>query len=140
SPRASSPGPSASGSSSPEQSGSARSPPDPPDNSPHRQDPRQMSEHTPTGAQPEPKGSEPVRLDQGHVQGTGGVPEQFTNPGLPPHVLRNADLDEKAAKRAELQVALLFLVSIFGTVLFIVAYLLVDTCTQVWVPITGDMR
>ncbi|WP_277455516.1 Rieske 2Fe-2S domain-containing protein [Janibacter sp. DB-40] len=99
-----------------------------------------MSEHTPTGAQPEPSGSEPVRLDQGHVQGTGGVPEQFTNPGLPPHVLRNADLDERAAKRAERQVALLFLVSILGTVLFIVAYLLVDTSTQVWVPITGDMR
>lgn len=100
-----------------------------------------MSEHTPTGAQPEePGGSEPVRLDQGHVQGTGGVPEQFANPGLPPHVLRNADLDERAAKRAERQVALLFLVSILGTVLFIVAYLLVDTGTQVWVPITNEMR
>ena len=99
-----------------------------------------MSEHTPTGAQPEgPAGTEPVRLDQGHVQGTGGVPEQFANPGLPPHVLRNADLDEKAAKRAELQVALLFLLSIFGTVLFIVAYLMVDTHTQVWVPFTQEM-
>ena len=31
-----------------------------------------MSEHTPTGATPqEPSGSEPVRLDQGHVQGSG---------------------------------------------------------------------
>ena len=99
-----------------------------------------MSEHTPTGAQPEePSGPEPVRLDQGHVQGTGGVPEQFANPGLPPHVLRNADRDEKAAKRAERQVALLFLLSILGTVLFLVAYFAVDTHTQVWVPITNDM-
>ncbi len=99
-----------------------------------------MSEHTPTGAHPqEPTGSEPVRLDQGHVQGTGGVPEQFANPGLPPHVLRNADLDEKAAKRAERQVAFLFLMSIVGTVLFIVAYLMVDTHTQVWVPFTEYM-
>ena len=99
-----------------------------------------MSEHTPTGAQPqEPSGSEAVRLDQGHVQGTGGVPEQFANPGLPPHVLRNADLDEQAAKRAERQVAALFLLSILGTVLFIVAYLMVDVDTQVWVPLTGEM-
>ncbi len=99
-----------------------------------------MSEHTPTGAEPEePAGSEPARLDQGHVQGTGGVPEQFANPGLPPHVLRNADRDEKAAKRAERQVALLFLLSILGTVLFLVAYFAVDTKTKVYVPITGEM-
>lgn len=99
-----------------------------------------MSEHTPTGAEPEePVGSEPARLDQGHVQGTGGVPEQFANPGLPPHVLRNADRDEKAAKRAERQVALLFLLSILGTVLFLVAYFAVDTETKVHVPVTGEM-
>lgn len=99
-----------------------------------------MSEHTPTGAEPdEPTGSEPARLDQGHVQGTGGVPEQFANPGLPPHVLRNADRDEKAAKRAERQVALLFLLSILGTVLFLVAYFAVDTKTKVPIPVTGEM-
>lgn len=97
-----------------------------------------MSEHTPTGAQPqEPTGSEPVRLDQGHVQGSGGIPERFANPGLPPHVLRNADLDERAAKRAERQVAILFLLSILGTVLFLVAYFMVDVQTQVWVPFTN---
>lgn len=99
-----------------------------------------MSEHTPTGAQPEgPTDVEPVRLEQGHVQGTGGIPERFANPGLPPHVLRNADRDEKAAKRAERQVALLFLVSILGTLLFIVAYLMVDNHEQVWVPFTNEM-
>lgn len=99
-----------------------------------------MSEHTPTGAQPqEPTGSEPVRLDQGHVQGSGGIPERFANPGLPPHVLRNADLDERAAKRAERQVAILFLLSILGTVLFLVAYFMVDVQTQVWVPFTNEM-
>lgn len=99
-----------------------------------------MSEHTPTGAQPqEPTGSEAVRLDQGHVQGSGGIPERFTDPGLPPHVLRNADRDEKAAKRAERQVAFLFLLSILGTVLFLVAYFMVDVETQVWVPITNEM-
>jgi len=33
-----------------------------------------------------------VRLDQGHVVGDGGLPERFTNPGLPAHVARMADL------------------------------------------------
>ena len=100
-----------------------------------------MSEHTPTGAQPEeePTGSTPARLDQGHVQGTGGIPDRFENPGLPPHVLRNADRDEKAAKRAELQVASLFLLSILGTLLFIVAYFVVDVHDTVWVPFTNEM-
>ncbi|WP_068257075.1 cytochrome bc1 complex Rieske iron-sulfur subunit [Janibacter corallicola] len=100
-----------------------------------------MSEHTPTGARPEeePPGSTPARLDQGHVQGTGGIPDRFENPGLPPHVLRNADRDEKAAKRAEVQVAGLFLLSILGTLLFIVAYFIVDTEDTVWVPFTNEM-
>lgn len=99
-----------------------------------------MSEHTPTGAHPqEPVGSDAVRLDQGHVQGSGGIPERFTNPGLPPHVLRNADRDEKAAKRAERQVAILFLLSILGTVLFVVAYFLFDVHDTIWVPFTGEM-
>lgn len=99
-----------------------------------------MSEHPPTGATPqEPSGSDAVRLDQGHVQGSGGIPERFSNPGLPPHVLRNADRDEKAAKRAERQVAGLFGLSIVGTVVFLVAYFLVDVEDQVWVPFTNEM-
>ena len=99
-----------------------------------------MSEHTPTGAQPEePTGSEPVRLDQGHVQGSGGIPERFSNPGLPPHVLRNADRDDKAAKRAERQVAALFTLSILGTLLFVVSYFIVDVDDTVWVPFTNEM-
>lgn len=99
-----------------------------------------MSEHPPTGATPqEPSGSDAVRLDQGHVQGSGGIPERFSNPGLPPHVLRNADRDEKAAKRAERQVAALFGVSIVGTAVFLVAYFLVEVEDQVWVPFTNEM-
>ncbi len=44
------------------------------------------------------------------------------NPGLPPHRLRMADEDPKAAKRAERQVSVLFLISIIGTVIFFVGY------------------
>jgi ubiquinol-cytochrome c reductase iron-sulfur subunit len=50
------------------------------------------------------------------------VPERFTNPGLPEHQHRMADVDEKAAKRAERQVALLFVLSMIGTLVMIVGY------------------
>ncbi|MFC8304534.1 Rieske 2Fe-2S domain-containing protein [Specibacter sp. NPDC057265] len=48
--------------------------------------------------------------------------DKFQDPGLPPHRLRLADTDPKAAKRAERQVAWLFIISIVGTVLFFVGY------------------
>src|SRR5699024_1501181 len=49
----------------------------------------------------------------------------FPNPGLPPHVHRQADTDPRPAKRAERVVAALFLLSVLGTVIFIAAYFLV---------------
>jgi ubiquinol-cytochrome c reductase iron-sulfur subunit len=52
-----------------------------------------------------------------------GVPaEPIANPGLPPHVWRPTDVDPKAEKRAERQVAFLFLLSSVCIVLFVVAY------------------
>ena len=94
--------------------------------------------HTP-GSEVERPGThgEAVRLDQGHVTGTGGLPERFTNPGLPTHVPRMADLDEDAAKRAEKQVATLFGISIVGTLLFIVLYFAIDTRANIFVPGIG---
>ncbi len=82
-------------------------------------------------------GSTAVRLDQGHVEGSGGLPARFDNPGLPVHVARAADLEEKAAKRAETQVAALFGLSIVGTLVFVVAYFAVDMSTTVFVPGIG---
>lgn len=52
-------------------------------------------------------------------------PERFENPGLPPHVDRMADTDVKAARRAERQVAVLFVLSILGTLLTLVGYFVV---------------
>ncbi len=77
-----------------------------------------------------------VRLDDGHVVGD-GLPERFTNPGLPTHVPRAADLGEDAARRAEKQVATLFGISIVGTLLFIVLYFMVDVEQTVFVPGIG---
>ncbi|MDQ6740379.1 MAG: Rieske 2Fe-2S domain-containing protein [Actinomycetota bacterium] len=48
--------------------------------------------------------------------------ERFQDPGLPPHRLRLADTDPRAAKRAERQVAILFGISVVGTLLFFFAY------------------
>ena len=79
-----------------------------------------------------------VRLDQGHVQGTGGIPERFTNPGLPAHVHRSADLDERAARKAERQVATLFTLSIIGTLVFIVAYFAIGQDHKVFIPGIGQ--
>ncbi|WP_150462892.1 cytochrome bc1 complex Rieske iron-sulfur subunit [Nesterenkonia ebinurensis] len=63
--------------------------------------------------------------DTGAVVTTGeGASSSYAidNPGLPPHRPRLADVDEKYAKRSERQVAVLFLISIIGTVLFFVGY------------------
>ncbi|GAA2175967.1 Rieske 2Fe-2S domain-containing protein [Arthrobacter parietis] len=53
--------------------------------------------------------------------GQGGL-QKFQDPGLPPHRPRLADVDPRAEKRAERQVGVLFLVSIFGTLLFFFGY------------------
>ena len=83
-------------------------------------------------------GATAVRLDQGHVEGTGGLPERFENPGLPHHVARMADRDEKAAKRAEKQVATLFGLSSLATVAFIVAFFAIDKESTTFIPGVGS--
>jgi len=76
--------------------------------------------------------------DNGHAQldghgdhGDHGLPalppdEPIRNPGLPAHTWRPTDVDEKAEKRAERQVAGLFGLSAVCAVLFIVAYVTVE--------------
>ena len=46
----------------------------------------------------------------------------FTNPGLPEHKPRLSDTDPRAEKVAERQVAAWFILSMIGTIWFIVAY------------------
>ncbi|GAB3245997.1 ubiquinol-cytochrome c reductase iron-sulfur subunit [Arthrobacter pigmenti] len=52
--------------------------------------------------------------------------ERYPDPGLPPHRPRLADKDPKAAKRAEKQVSILFIVSIIGTFVFFFGYFGID--------------
>ena len=64
-----------------------------------------------------PTGSDVVEAASGD-----DLPAVFANPGLPEHRHRMADIDPKAAKRAEMQVAVLFGLSALGTIGTLVAY------------------
>jgi ubiquinol-cytochrome c reductase iron-sulfur subunit len=52
--------------------------------------------------------------------------EPIRNPGLPPHAWRPTDVDPRAERRAERQVATLFGLSAVCAVLFVVAYVTLD--------------
>jgi len=54
------------------------------------------------------------------------APESFKDPGVPYHRPRRADVDPKAAKRAERQVAALFGLSVLGTIIALWAYFGLD--------------
>ncbi len=62
----------------------------------------------------------------------------LTDPGLPEHIHRKADVDPRAAKKAERQVGILFLLSVFGTLLFIYAYVGIDESIFIFLPIMGN--
>jgi len=58
-------------------------------------------------------------------------------PGLPPHRPRRADVDPRAAKRAERQVALLFTLSALCTIGFIVGYVEIPNSEVLNLPLMG---
>ena len=62
----------------------------------------------------------------------------IADPGLPEHQHRKTDVDPKAAKRAERQVGILFLLSALGTILFVYAYVGVDQDILVFLPVLGN--
>jgi ubiquinol-cytochrome c reductase iron-sulfur subunit len=64
--------------------------------------------------------------------------EHIKDPGLPAHVHRRADEDEKYAKKAELQVAILFILSALGTVLLIASYIFIPTDSFIFIPVMGE--
>ncbi len=66
--------------------------------------------------------------------------EAIKDPGLPAHVHRRADVDEKYEKRAEMQVAILFMLSALGTVLLIVSYIFIPDDIFVFIPVMGEQN
>ncbi|MCL7423660.1 Rieske 2Fe-2S domain-containing protein [Streptomyces sp. NPDC057806] len=59
--------------------------------------------------------------------------DPFADPGLPPHEHRIQDIDERAAKRSERAVAMLFVVSMLATVAFIAAYVAIPVDKSVYI-------
>ncbi|RZU25312.1 ubiquinol-cytochrome c reductase iron-sulfur subunit [Streptomyces sp. BK239] len=57
----------------------------------------------------------------------------FADPGLPPHEHRVQDIDERAAKRSERTVALLFTLSMLATVGFIASYVTIPHDKSIFV-------
>ena len=64
--------------------------------------------------------------------------EAINDPGIPAHVHRKADTDPLAAKKAERQVAILFLLSAFGTILFVVSYVAIPDDIFIFLPVMGS--
>jgi len=80
---------------------------------------------------------------EGHNDATASH-EVETRPGYSPaadvaHRPRATDTDPKAARRAERQVASMFLLSMLFAVLFVVAYVAIDKYTVVYIPVFGDV-
>jgi ubiquinol-cytochrome c reductase iron-sulfur subunit len=54
-----------------------------------------------------------------------------------PHQPRLTDTDPKAARRAERQVAAMFLLSVFFVILFVVAYVAIPVTAEIYIPVFG---
>ena len=71
--------------------------------------------------------------DHGH-----GEIEPLSDPGLPAHIHRRADHDPIAEKRAERQVALLFVISALSTVAFIASFVGIRSDQYIFLPLLGS--
>ncbi|MFF4485636.1 Rieske 2Fe-2S domain-containing protein [Streptomyces sp. NPDC001544] len=79
---------------------------------------------------------ENLPAEQDTTHGAVGVADEqnpFADPGLPPHEHRIQDIDERAAKRSERVVALLFTVSMLATIGFIASYVTVPADKSIFV-------
>lgn len=64
----------------------------------------------------------PSEQGDAHHGGVAVASDPFADPGLPAHRLRIQDIDERAAKRSERMVAMLFTLSMLATIGFIAAF------------------
>ncbi|MGW0085906.1 cytochrome bc1 complex Rieske iron-sulfur subunit [Streptomyces sp. NPDC003393] len=79
---------------------------------------------------------ENLPAEQGAAHGAVKVADErnpFADPGLPPHEHRIQDLDERAAKRSERTVALLFTVSMLATLGFIASFVTIPNDESIYV-------
>ncbi|MFD7709082.1 Rieske 2Fe-2S domain-containing protein [Streptomyces sp. NPDC059785] len=81
-----------------------------------------------------PEENVPAERDAAH--GAVGVADEqnpFADPGLPPHEHRIQDIDERAARRSERVVAMLFALSMLATVGFIASYVAIPSDKSVYI-------
>ncbi|KAA6222358.1 ubiquinol-cytochrome C reductase [Streptomyces albofaciens JCM 4342] len=81
-----------------------------------------------------PEKNLPGERETAHGGAVDTADNPFADPGLPPHEHRIQDIDERAAKRSERTVALLFTVSMLATIGFIASYVIfpVDKIVYIW--------
>ncbi|MEU6004917.1 Rieske 2Fe-2S domain-containing protein [Streptomyces sp. NPDC047453] len=78
-----------------------------------------------------------------HGRGAVSVADErapFADPGLPPHEHRIQDIDERAARRSERTVALLFTVSMLATIGFIASYVAIPHDKSIFVFPLGHIN
>jgi ubiquinol-cytochrome c reductase iron-sulfur subunit len=78
--------------------------------------------HEPGNDDAGPEAAHEAGHELANLPDQGIVDDLYANPGLPEHQWRPTDVDPKAEKRAERQVALLFGLSAVCTVLFVISY------------------
>lgn len=86
---------------------------------------------------------ENLPVEQDHAQGAVGVADEknpFADPGLPPHEHRIQDIDERAARRSERTVAMMFVLSMLATVGFIASYVAVPHDRAIYVFPIGHIN
>jgi ubiquinol-cytochrome c reductase iron-sulfur subunit len=91
-----------------------------------------------------PEENLPAEQAAGHDEhGAVGVADEknpFADPGLPPHEHRIQDIDERAAKRSERTVAMLFTISMLATVGFIASYVAIPHDKAIYVFPIGHIN
>ncbi|GAA3370489.1 Rieske 2Fe-2S domain-containing protein [Streptomyces sannanensis] len=80
-----------------------------------------------------PEETLPSEQGAAHVAVAVAKEDPFADPGLPPHKPRVQDIDERAAKRSERTVALLFTVSMLATIGFIASYVILPVDKIVYI-------
>ncbi|MGV9456524.1 cytochrome bc1 complex Rieske iron-sulfur subunit [Streptomyces sp. NPDC003635] len=80
-----------------------------------------------------PEENLPAAQDAHGAVGVADDKDPFADPGLPPHEHRIQDIDERAAKRSERAVAMLFAVSMLATVGFIASYVAIPADKSVFI-------
>jgi len=87
-----------------------------------------------------PEENLPAEQDAHGAVGVADEKNPFADPGLPPHEHRVQDIDERAARRSERVVAMLFTVSMLATVGFIASYVSIPHDKSIFVFPIGHIN